>query len=548
MRSKPFMASATDIANSETRGRNKPMRFTFGGSRLGRTIIALNALGLVILIGGALILNETRRALVASQLEALSTEGETIANLIAEAATVGEPEPALDAEIVGQFLLLLPLPSSQRLRIYDAQGNLIADSYYAGDRIERRNLPRLRGPGGVFQLEPAPLAKDERPRNVARARAALEAEASRALRGERSAGPRPTSSGERVLSVSIPLHRVQAVTGVLVLEAGDVDEIIRRERIALIPFIVIAILAVVASSILLNFVIADPVRRLARAADQVRLSRARAISLPEISRRNDELGDLSRSLETMTDALSERMDAIERFAADVTHEIRNPLTSIRSAVETLDLISEPKARDRLLGILKQDVGRLDRLITDISNASRLDAELSRDAPRAIEIDKLIADIVDLYAASAKPGEPAVLFERPDEPLFVSGREVPLGQVLRNLIDNARSFTGQTDTAGASVRVSVRRVGDEVMTTVDDDGPGIPEENLETVFERFYTSRPKSAGTGGWAGNSGLGLAIARQITVAHNGRIWAANRKDDAGQIVGARFVIALPAAGARTP
>ena len=520
------------------------MRIGIGGSRLGRTIIALNVLGLVILIGGALVLNETRRGLVNIQLEALSAESEMIANLMAEAATVGEPEPALDADRVRQFLFLLPPLPSQRLRIFDAQGQLIADSYNVSDRVESRELPPLRHAGGTFRLDEAFEARRERPRDAALARVALEAEARKAIRGERAQGLRPTPSGSRVLSVSVPIQRVKAVTGVLTLEAGDVDAIIKRERMALIPFIVIAILTTVASSLLLNFIIAAPVRKLARAADQVRLSRARAISLPEISHRNDELGDLSRSLSTMTDALSERMDAIERFAADVTHEIRNPLTSIRSAVETLDLVSDPKARDRLLGILKQDVARLDRLITDISNASRLDAELSRDAPKAFDLGKLIKDIVDLYVAAARPTDPPVSFQLPDKPLYVSGREGPLGQVLRNLIDNARSFTVQAGTPGATVRVALRASGGEVVATVDDDGPGIPDENLETIFERFYTSRPKATG-GVFASNSGLGLSIARQITLAHNGRIWAQNRVAPDGHIEGARFSVALPLAPA---
>jgi two-component system sensor histidine kinase ChvG len=233
----------------------------------------------------------------------------------------------------------------------------------------------------------------------------------------------------------------------------------------------------------------------------------------------------------MTDTLSERMDAIESFAADVAHEIRNPLTSIRSAIETLDLVKDAKARERLLGILKQDVQRLDRLVTDISNASRLDAELSREAPRMVDLGHLLFEICALYEASANQGEPHVRFLDPNliEPVLVSGREGPLGQVFRNLIDNARSFSAD----GGEVRVSVTHSRGEALVFVDDDGPGIPPENLETVFERFYTSRPKGAAFGG---NSGLGLSIARQIVEAHGGKIHAENRPEG-----GARFVVALP-------
>src|SRR5690606_23732464 len=223
---------------------------------------------------------------------------------------------------------------SQRARLFDAQGHLIADSYVVADRVGWKVLPpaQPRDDGG-FNLQiqpPKPPAKSDPTQD------ALHREVMEALRGEHQSGMRVSEGGERVVSVSIPIQHVQAVLGVLTLEASDVDEIIRAERQAMAPFILIAIFVTLVSSILLNNLIAQPVRMLARAADRVRLSRARAISLPQLAKRDDELGDLTRSLEDMTHALSERMDAIERFAADVAHEIKNPLTSLRSAVETLD--------------------------------------------------------------------------------------------------------------------------------------------------------------------------------------------------------------------
>jgi two-component system sensor histidine kinase ChvG len=292
------------------------------------------------------------------------------------------------------------------------------------------------------------------------------------------------------------------------------------------------------SSLLLNILIAQPVLRLARAADRVRLAGARAISLPDLARRDDELGDLTRSLEAMTHSLSERMDAIDSFAADVAHEIRNPLTSLRSAVETLDLVSDPAARERLFGILKNDVQRLDRLVTDISNASRLDAELSRDEPKIVDLDRLVADIVATYGARTRPGEPRVIYQRPTPPgpAAVRGREVPLGQIFRNLIDHARSFSPPN----SEVLVAVNRLRGSVLVTISDSGPGIPQENLETVFQRFYTSRPKGQAFGG---NSGLGLSIARQIAEAHGGTLIARNRATDDGKVVGAMFLLTLPEA-----
>jgi two-component system sensor histidine kinase ChvG len=241
----------------------------------------------------------------------------------------------------------------------------------------------------------------------------------------------------------------------------------------------------------------------------------------------------------MTDTLSQRMDAIERFAADVAHEIRNPLTSIRSAVETLELVPDGPGRPRLLAILKQDVGRLDRLIGDISNASRLDAELSRESFRKVELTRLLTDILAIYDSAAKPGEARVTLTAPaGESLSVRGQEGPLGQVFRNLIDNARSFSP----GDGVVRITLAREKGQVVIRVEDDGPVIPPDNLETVFERFYTSRPKGAAFGG---NSGLGLSIARQIIQAHGGSIQARNRIDPAGKLSGARFEVIMPEARA---
>jgi two-component system sensor histidine kinase ChvG len=345
-----------------------------------------------------------------------------------------------------------------------------------------------------------------------------------------------------VVAVTVPIKSVKAVTGILTIEGANVDKVIAEQRWALAPFIIMALAVSLVSSFLLNRVIARPVRQLAFAADQVRMSRARSISLPGLDKRNDELGDLGRSLEEMTTALSERMDAIDRFAADVAHEIRNPLTSIRSAVETLELVKDEKSKARMTAILKQDVARLDRLITDISNASRLDAELSRDQPKPLDLSRLLAEIVTFYGDTSAPDQPPVkwLADRQAGPLRVTAREGPLSQVFRNLIDNARSFTRLAGGSG-EVRVSLRSELGRAIVQIDDDGPGIPPDNIETIFERFYTSRPKGAAFGG---NSGLGLSIAREIVTAHSGRIWAENRVGEDGRVEGARFVVSLPLAG----
>jgi two-component system sensor histidine kinase ChvG len=505
------------------------------GSRLGRLIVLLNLLGLAILIGGALILNGSSQGQIKARQDSLNLQSQLIANVIDQTATIGEPEPRLQADTAATVLQSLLIPRSQRARLYDPKGRLLADSLLVTDRVAAGLLPpahRGARTGGLFGLDTSAPA-----RRTEAARLALAREVAGALGGDPVFNVRVDEDGQRVVSVSRPIRHVRAVLGVLTLESGGMQAIVAAERTALIPFILIAVGVALLSSLMLTQLIAVPVLRLARAADRVRLSRARAIALPDLASRKDELGDLTRSLEAMTQALSDRMTAIERFAADVSHELRNPMTSIRSALETLDLVKTEAQRQRLVSILHHDVGRLDRLITDISNASRLDAELSRNAPTPMDIARQLSDICEFYQATGKPTDARVTFVpmRTAEPVMVVGREGPLGQVFRNLVDNARSFSP----AGGEVRVSVARGRHEVQVRIDDDGPGVPPDNLETVFERFYTSRPKGAAFGG---NSGLGLAIARQIIETHGGRIWAENREED-GRVAGASFRVALPLA-----
>jgi two-component system sensor histidine kinase ChvG len=547
------MASATDTGKPDRRWFGKAgvtaaerngRRRLLPGSRLGRLIIALNLVGLLILIVGVLVLNEFRAGLIQARADSLRIQGEFMDELLTLSATSGEPEPHLDATTASQLLQVLSIPSSQRVRLINRNGQVIFDSYLVLDKVEMSVLPpahrRGEKPPQALRLWPF----DSKARREAEARAGLEREVKAVLAGQTVVGGlRTTAAGERVVSVSLPVRNLRAILGVLTLEAGDVDQIIAAQRLAMIPFILVAVVASVFTSLLLSAMIAQPVLRLARASDRVRQARARAISLPDLAKREDELGDLTRSLEAMTDALSARIDAIESFAADVAHEIRNPLTSIRSAIDTLPLVKDEAKRERLNAILQQDIQRLDRLITDISNASRLDAELSREPPRAFDLARLLSEFVAHYNASARKGDAPVEFQElgEDGPLPVSGREGPIGQVFRNLIDNARSFSPP----GGAVRVRAGRIGRKVLATIDDDGPGIPPDNLETVFERFYTSRPKGAAFGH---NSGLGLSIARQIVEAHGGRIWAENRQDAEGKVTGARFAVEFPEAPVHRP
>ena len=542
MPSRPCTALATDTAKAETEdgreARTRP-RFRPVGSRLGALILALNLLSLLILFVGALALNEWRRGLIEARQESLMAQAELMSNVLGELGiTTGVPTPALDEYETARWLRDNFVPVGQRARVFDRDGLPVADSYMVTEAIPGAPLdPAL--PAATPVPEPDLEAEVEEDRRLEQARLELATEIETALTEGPQAGVRRDESGNRVISVSLPIRHVRQELGVLTLEAADVDEILAAQRAALMPFAIVALVVSLFSSLLLHLFVARPVMRLSAAADSVRLQQTRAISMPDLEERRDEIGDLARSLETMTRALSDRMEAIERFAADVSHEIKNPLTSIRSALETLPLVKAEAQREKLTALLQQDVRRLDRLITDISNASRLDAELARDRPRTVDLTALLSDIVDVYQTSPKPGDvPLHLSINTPGPTRIVGRDGPLGQVIRNLIDNARSFSPPD----GSVRLPLDRAPDgsqDIRIRVEDDGPGIPVENLETVFQRFYTSRPKGTQFGS---NSGLGLSIVRQIIEAHGGRVWAENitDPDDPDHITGARFVITL--------
>jgi two-component system sensor histidine kinase ChvG len=340
---------------------------------------------------------------------------------------------------------------------------------------------------------------------------------------------------------------VQGVAGFLVMESADVESILMAERLALVPFLIAAAIVTCLASTLLALFIANPLRRLAAAADRLRTTGATRLSLPELSSRKDEIGDLASSLEAMTAALAGRIDLNERFAADVSHEIKNPLASIRSAVDTIRAIKDPAQQAKLLSIVAADANRLDRLVTDIARATRLDAETARAHFERVDLARLAADIVSAYEHFPHDAtEVSVCFDPPVvADAVVLGQSGPLGQVLRNLIDNARSFSPRGGVVRVAVTTQRRRDGGFARVSVEDQGPGIPPENLETIFLRFYTDRPKGSAFGG---NSGLGLSIARQIVEAHKGRIWAENVSGSLKSISGARIVFELPVAPAPRP
>jgi two-component system sensor histidine kinase ChvG len=316
---------------------------------------------------------------------------------------------------------------------------------------------------------------------------------------------------------------------------------VEAERLAILKVFLIAAGVMVVLSMLLAGTIADPVRRLADGAERVRRRISSRVEIPDFTTRRDEIGHLSGTLRDMTNALYSRIEAIESFAADVAHELRNPLTSLRSAVETLPLARSEESRARLLAVIQHDVRRLDRLISDISDASRLDAELQRQESASVDLMKLLSTVVAVANEVKRDDGVKVTLTLDGAGITaysVPGHDSRLGQVVDNLIENARSFSPQDGT----VRIRCRRLRNEVEIIVDDDGPGVREEAIEKIFERFYTDRPHQ----GFGQNSGLGLSISKQIVEAHGGRIWVENRigvpaGPDAPAALGARFIVRLP-------
>ena len=359
-----------------------------------------------------------------------------------------------------------------------------------------------------------------------------------ALTGKAGRAVRAVPDAGLVLSVAVPVQRYKQVLGVLILSKSNaaIEEKLRELRLDILKVFAIVLVITIGLSFYLAGTIARPVRRLAEAADAVRHGHGSAADIPDFSRRGDEIGDLSVALSDMTKTLSERMDAIERFAADVAHEIKNPLTSLRSAVETVSRVEDPEQQKKLMSTILDDVQRLDRLISDISDASRLDAELSRALTETVDVGRLLGVLVEARQTSAAETGPQLRFEtRGSGDLIVQGIEGRLGQVLRNLVNNAVTFSPPDGV----IDLTAWREDSWVVITVSDQGPGIPDDKLSAIFDRFYSERPETEKFGT---HSGLGLSISKQIVEAHGGSIHAENRRDGTGKTTGARFVIRLPA------
>lgn len=524
-------------------------------SPITQRILAINILALVVLFAGMLYLDNYRRGLISAELAALQTQTELFAAALGESAT--DPEvpaaEALNARLAQQLIRRLVEATGTRARLFGIDGSLLADSRM------------LAGPGGMVQITEMPVPKTgTEPLEALLAfydlvaaqlstsatltpyseyavqTAADYQEVVLALSGGIKEMVREAAGGDAmVLSVAAPVQRYKQVLGALMLNktSRDIDAAVLEVRLDILKVFAVALAVTVLLSLYLAGTIARPILRLAAAAEAVRRDRHRKRLLPDFGDRSDEIGQLSAALREMTEALWQRMDAIERFAADVAHEIKNPLSSLRSAVETAARVNDPDKRRKLLDIIQQDVQRLDRLISDISDASRLDAELSRAESEPVDVGQMLATLVDVSEATAAQRQARLRLDVHNRGnLIVNGIEGRLVQVYRNLIANAMSFSP----AGGLIMLRAARRNGMVVTEVLDEGPGIPDGKENDIFVRFYSERPQGEKFGM---HSGLGLSISKQIVEAHGGSVAAENRLGENGEVKGARFVVQLPVA-----
>ena len=534
-------------------------------SPLLRRILLVNMLPPFLLVATLLYLDQYQDGLLAAEVQGLRTQARIYANGIAEAGVrIQDDRAALVPEIARPLLRRLTEPSTgTQAKLFDNNGLLVADSRVregpggaivteplpppsqpgpvAGmiGRLYERLLdwlprPRVRGPAVVVDETPDAPSFDWQPDLGPDRREELRL----ALEGGVNPYVRRTADGRLLVSVAEPARRANQPVGIVLLtrEAREVDQRVMEIRGSVLALFAMALAITVALSLYLTRTLASPMLELAGSAASMRAGKGRGGSVPApLMARQDEIGILARALQSGTNALWARVDSNERFAADVAHELRNPLTSVRSAIETLRRVENPDQQKRLLAIIAEDAVRMDRLIGDIADSSRVDAELSRTVSEPVDIGPILATLAELHTATRAENDPLVEMDAPAS-LVVRGVEGRLVQVLRNLLGNALSFSPP----GGRVRVRAKATGAVAEIAIEDEGPGIPEAKLEGIFDRFYSERPQGERFGQ---HSGLGLSISRQIVEALGGRIMAENRRNPDGSVAGARFVVRLPVA-----
>lgn len=564
-------------------GRQPLVRYVSGS--LLRRIMVSNLIGFAILLLGILYLSQHHAWLIDAKRDSLKVQGEIIAAAIAANASLETERIVLDPdklpeaegsrapfrddgfaalelsirpERVTPILRRLIQPTNTRARIYGRDGALVVDSAWL---LTRGQIVR-------------PVGDDERPKTknfwtrltywfidkelpvykeIGSANGKNYPEVNIALRGTTTAMLLLSDKYEQIVSVAVPIQRRNSVQGVLLLSTrpGEINQILGEERAVIFGLAAIALLAVVVVSLLLARTVAGPMRRLSAAAEHVSLDITARKSLPTYADRRDEVGQMAAAFGAMTAALYRRIENSEKFAADVAHELKNPLTAARSTAESLGYAKSPEQRDQLIGQIQSELKRLNRLITDVSNASRLDAELARQQRHPTDLNSVISNVTSIFRDILSDDTRRILLEVEPAPydgaFVVRGDDGRLAQVLTNLVDNALSFSPENGT----VTVRLRAALPWIEMLVEDEGPGIPEDRLAIIFDRFYTDRPATEAKRGK--NSGLGLSISREIVKSHGGEIWAENRyrqgeKPGKGvEPIGARFTVRLPAISATT-
>ena len=521
-------------------------------SPLTLKIWSINIIAIFVILIAVLHLDRYEDSLIQSELEALEHQAELFANALSEVAVKNDPgiHSYLSSIAVQNVINRSALRSPARSRVFDTAGRLLADSQELPGRVPSVITKPLASVfpdiffqkffNDFFQQFFNSSIQVRRPINEAHKiqLAHTFPEVISALKGSSIKTVKLRETGESLLTVAVPIQKYKRVLGVLLLSVKDekVDAAFSSYQKELIIAVVIALVITSALSLYLSRSITKPILSLASAAEKIKNDRSGRSEIPEVSKRDDELGDLSRALIEMTNNLWQRLDAIEKFAADVSHEIKNPLTSIKSAIETATKIKDSGKRDQLLTVILDDVNRLDRLITDISDSSRLDAELSREKFEAIDIESLLLAFHQLRKFQKRFEQKSLTLniEKGEKQLLILGHESRIVQVIDNIVNNAITFAP----VNSNINISVSADTTDVKITIDDEGPGIPENKLDAIFERFYSERPAAEKFGL---HSGLGLSICKQIVEAHNGKIFAKNRTGYQNNITGARFIITLP-------
>ena len=527
-------------------------------------ILAINMTALVLLAIGLLYVVQYQDRLIAAELDSMKAEAVLFSGAIAEGATQNRLSRIIQPFQSSVNRVIMPNMARRMVRrfseakkvhvqVFDSVGGLIADSDdFKGlpGRVHADDLPAPDEENafskfvsgmidGLLNIIPKRITLQDPP-DVDGVSAGAYPDAKDGLNGRLSARVWMHPEEKVIyMSAAAPIQRVRQIVGVAYLSkpATNIEAQIREMQVEILKIFIIIFALTIVFSFYLASTMASPISKLARAAYRIRGSKNRDIAIPDLSHRKDEIGDLSIALRDMTNSLWQRMDAIERFAADVAHEIKNPLTSLRSAVETARKVKDVKNKETLMDIILHDVHRLDRLITDISRASRLDAELSKEEMQILNIYDLLKHMETMHTLVEQKSDVAVVFDTAelDETAKVMGNEVRLMQVFDNLISNARTFSPE----GSEVLIKAMTKNHMVVITVSDHGPGIPEGKAESIFDRFYTERPKGEDYGN---HSGLGLSIAKQIISAHSGRIYAENIIDEQNDDVkGAVFTVEIP-------